>query len=178
MFTWVLSDSAFFFFWGMENLQYNFEGRYDLVKFVKLAAEAGLYVHLRIGPYVCAEWNYGSGLNLFTFFFWLILWFYYKNLGWLFFEMVDLWNSGFPVWLHFVPGIKFRTDNEPFKVICLFVLFLFIMLLMCKYCWLVFCRQKCSDSLPRLLIWWSKKSSMHHKEGQLFSHRWKFLLRN
>ncbi|KAF2288797.1 hypothetical protein GH714_014247 [Hevea brasiliensis] len=39
--------------------QYNFEGRYDLVKFVKLVAEAGLYVHLRIGPYVCAEWNYG-----------------------------------------------------------------------------------------------------------------------
>ncbi|KAJ8768713.1 hypothetical protein K2173_023617 [Erythroxylum novogranatense] len=62
--------------------QYNFEGRYDLVKFVKLVAEAGLYVHLRIGPYVCAEWNYG----------------------------------GFPLWLHFVPGIKFRTDNQPFKV--------------------------------------------------------------
>lgn len=40
-------------------LQYNFEGRYDLVKFVKLAAKAGLYVHLRIGPYACAEWNYG-----------------------------------------------------------------------------------------------------------------------
>lgn len=61
--------------------QYNFEGRYDLVKFVKLVAEAGLYVHLRIGPYVCAEWNYG----------------------------------GFPLWLHFIPGIQFRTDNEPFK---------------------------------------------------------------
>ncbi|XP_031256445.1 beta-galactosidase 8 isoform X2 [Pistacia vera] len=61
--------------------QYNFEGRYDIVKFVKLVAEAGLYVHLRIGPYVCAEWNYG----------------------------------GFPVWLHFVPGIELRTDNEPYK---------------------------------------------------------------
>ncbi|KDP44070.1 hypothetical protein JCGZ_05537 [Jatropha curcas] len=61
--------------------QYNFEGRYDLVKFVKTVAAAGLYVHLRIGPYVCAEWNYG----------------------------------GFPLWLHFIPGIKFRTDNEPFK---------------------------------------------------------------
>ncbi|XP_021887024.1 beta-galactosidase 8 [Carica papaya] len=61
--------------------QYNFEGRNDLVKFVKLVAEAGLYVHLRIGPYVCAEWNYG----------------------------------GFPLWLHFMPGIEFRTDNGPFK---------------------------------------------------------------
>ncbi|KAK7261372.1 hypothetical protein RIF29_27681 [Crotalaria pallida] len=61
--------------------QYDFEGRNDLVKFVKTVAAAGLYVHLRIGPYVCAEWNYG----------------------------------GFPLWLHFIPGIKFRTDNEPFK---------------------------------------------------------------
>ncbi|KAF5936293.1 hypothetical protein HYC85_027422 [Camellia sinensis] len=24
-------------------------------------------------------------------------------------------NSGFPLWLHFIPGIQFRTDNEPFK---------------------------------------------------------------
>ena len=31
----------------------------NLVKFVKTVAEVGLYVHLRIGPYVCAEWNYG-----------------------------------------------------------------------------------------------------------------------
>ncbi|KAK4763055.1 hypothetical protein SAY86_008823 [Trapa natans] len=60
---------------------YNFEGRYDLVRFVKTIQKAGLYAHLRIGPYVCAEWNFG----------------------------------GFPVWLKYVPGISFRTDNEPFK---------------------------------------------------------------
>ncbi|MQL78912.1 hypothetical protein Taro_011332 [Colocasia esculenta] len=60
---------------------YNFEGRYDLVRFVKTVKNAGLYVVLRIGPYVCAEWNFG----------------------------------GFPVWLKYVPGISFRTDNEPFK---------------------------------------------------------------
>ncbi|CAK9879498.1 unnamed protein product [Sphagnum jensenii] len=60
---------------------YNFNGRYDLPKFVKLVAEAGMYLHLRIGPYVCAEWNFG----------------------------------GFPVWLRDVPGIVFRTDNQPFK---------------------------------------------------------------
>ncbi|XP_050219902.1 beta-galactosidase 9 isoform X1 [Mercurialis annua] len=40
--------------------QYFFEGRYDLVKFVKLVGESGLFLHLRIGPYVCAEWNYGG----------------------------------------------------------------------------------------------------------------------
>ncbi|QCD83343.1 beta-galactosidase [Vigna unguiculata] len=61
--------------------QYNFEGRYDLVKFVKLAAAHGLYFFLRIGPYACAEWNFG----------------------------------GFPVWLRDIPGIEFRTNNEPFK---------------------------------------------------------------
>ncbi|KAL5999502.1 Beta-galactosidase 3 [Asimina triloba] len=60
---------------------YNFEGRYDLVRFVKTVQKAGMYVHLRIGPYACAEWNFG----------------------------------GFPVWLKYVPGISFRTDNEPFK---------------------------------------------------------------
>ncbi|TKY67244.1 Beta-galactosidase 8 [Spatholobus suberectus] len=71
-------------FWNLHEPvrgQYNFEGRGDLVRFVKAVAAAGLYVHLRIGPYACAEWNYG----------------------------------GFPLWLHFIPGIQFRTDNEPFK---------------------------------------------------------------
>ncbi|CAL1384117.1 unnamed protein product [Linum trigynum] len=61
--------------------KYNFEGRYDLVRFIKTIQKAGLYVHLRIGPYVCAEWNFG----------------------------------GFPVWLKYVDGISFRTDNQPFK---------------------------------------------------------------
>ncbi|KAA8534846.1 hypothetical protein F0562_029938 [Nyssa sinensis] len=60
---------------------YYFGGRYDLVRFIKLVQQAGLYVHLRIGPYICAEWNFG----------------------------------GFPVWLKYVPGISFRTDNGPFK---------------------------------------------------------------
>ncbi|GMI82557.1 beta-galactosidase 5 [Hibiscus trionum] len=60
---------------------YIFEGRYDLVRFIKTVQRLGLYVHLRIGPYICAEWNFG----------------------------------GFPVWLKYVPGISFRTDNEPFK---------------------------------------------------------------
>ncbi|CAL0304087.1 unnamed protein product [Lupinus luteus] len=71
-------------FWNLHEPvqgQYNFEGRTDLVKFAKTVAAKGLYLILRIGPYVCAEWNYG----------------------------------GFPFWLHLIPGIKFRTDNEPFK---------------------------------------------------------------
>ncbi|KAH1252318.1 Beta-galactosidase 5 [Glycine max] len=60
---------------------YDFEGRYDLVRFIKTVQKVGLYANLRIGPYVCAEWNFG----------------------------------GIPVWLKYVPGVSFRTDNEPFK---------------------------------------------------------------
>jgi beta-galactosidase len=48
-----LAFSLIFYF------QYYFEDRYDLVKFIKLVQQAGLYVHLRIGPYICAEWNFG-----------------------------------------------------------------------------------------------------------------------
>ncbi|KAJ8755478.1 hypothetical protein K2173_019276 [Erythroxylum novogranatense] len=40
--------------------EYNFEGRYDIVKFAKLVGANALYLHLRIGPYVCAEWNFGG----------------------------------------------------------------------------------------------------------------------
>ncbi|KAI5412585.1 Beta-galactosidase 1 [Lathyrus oleraceus] len=40
--------------------KYYFEGNHDLVKFIKLVQQAGLYVHLRIGPYACAEWNFGG----------------------------------------------------------------------------------------------------------------------
>ncbi|KAL9370086.1 hypothetical protein Peur_041285 [Populus x canadensis] len=61
--------------------QYDFSGNLDLVRFLKAIQDEGLYAVLRIGPYVCAEWNYG----------------------------------GFPVWLHNMPGIQMRTDNDVFK---------------------------------------------------------------
>ncbi|XP_024017347.1 beta-galactosidase 11 [Morus notabilis] len=40
--------------------QFNFEGKYDLVKFIKLVAENGMYVTLRVGPFIQAEWNHGG----------------------------------------------------------------------------------------------------------------------
>lgn len=52
-----------------------------LGQFLQECAKQQMYVILRIGPYVCAEWNYG----------------------------------GFPIWLREIPGIVFRTDNEPYK---------------------------------------------------------------
>eukprot|EP00850_Spirogloea_muscicola_P009780 SM000055S18314 [mRNA] locus=s55:738807:745644:- [translate_table: standard] len=62
--------------------EYDFSGRLDVVRFLELAADYGFVVNLRIGPYACAEWNYG----------------------------------GLPFWLRDIPGMQFRTDNEPFKV--------------------------------------------------------------
>ena len=40
--------------------QFNFEGMLNIEKFVKLAGEAGLYVIVRPGPYICAEWDFGG----------------------------------------------------------------------------------------------------------------------
>lgn len=37
-----------------------FEGGLDLVKFVRIAEELGLYVILRPSPYICAEWEFGG----------------------------------------------------------------------------------------------------------------------
>ncbi|EXB60111.1 Beta-galactosidase 16 [Morus notabilis] len=71
-------------FWNLHEPQqekYDFSGRNDLVRFIKEIQAQGLYVCLRIGPFIEGEWSYG----------------------------------GFPFWLHDIPDIVFRTDNEPFK---------------------------------------------------------------
>jgi len=50
-------------FWNIhEPVQgkFNFEGSYDLIKFLKMIGEHGLWVNLRIGPYIEAEWNMGG----------------------------------------------------------------------------------------------------------------------
>ncbi|MCO5567895.1 hypothetical protein L7F22_021591 [Adiantum nelumboides] len=40
--------------------KYDFQGRRDLVQFVKVVQKAGLFMNLRIGPYISAEWNFGG----------------------------------------------------------------------------------------------------------------------
>ena len=40
--------------------QFRWEGDADLVRFVKTAAELGLLVNIRPGPYICAEWELGG----------------------------------------------------------------------------------------------------------------------
>lgn len=34
----------------------------------------------------------------------------------LFLSVSSSYDRGFPIWLHFIPGIQFRTTNAPFKV--------------------------------------------------------------
>ena len=40
--------------------RWNFEGDRDVAEFVRIAGELGLYVILRPGPYICAEWDFGG----------------------------------------------------------------------------------------------------------------------
>ncbi|KAF9608991.1 hypothetical protein IFM89_012330 [Coptis chinensis] len=50
-------------FWNGHELSpgnYYFGGRWDLVKFVRIVQQAKMYLILRIGPFVAAEWNFGG----------------------------------------------------------------------------------------------------------------------
>ncbi|KAJ8769849.1 hypothetical protein K2173_008931 [Erythroxylum novogranatense] len=72
-------------FWNLHEprpRKYDFRGRLDIIRFIKQVQAHGLYVCLRIGPFIEAEWSYG----------------------------------GLPAWLHDVPGIVYRSNNNRFKV--------------------------------------------------------------
>ncbi|GKV24703.1 hypothetical protein SLEP1_g34286 [Rubroshorea leprosula] len=50
-------------FWNAherQRRQYDFSGDLDLIRFLKAIQNEGLYTILRIGPYICGEWNYGG----------------------------------------------------------------------------------------------------------------------
>lgn len=40
--------------------EYCFEGRFDIIKFIEIAKKLGLYVIIRPGPYICAEYDFGG----------------------------------------------------------------------------------------------------------------------
>lgn len=40
--------------------EFDFSGGLDIARFIDLAASLGLYVILRPGPYICAEWDFGG----------------------------------------------------------------------------------------------------------------------
>lgn len=52
-----------YLFWNYHEQKegtFDWQGRGDMVKFIQTAHDAGLFVNLRVGPYVCAEWDYGG----------------------------------------------------------------------------------------------------------------------
>jgi beta-galactosidase len=58
-----LNCVASYVFWNEHEPRrdvYDFSGNRDLPHFLQLCAERGLHVILRVGPYCCAEWNFGG----------------------------------------------------------------------------------------------------------------------
>ncbi len=58
-----LNAVSIYMMWNMHEPkrgEWDFSGREDVRHFVKLAQEEGVYVILRPGPYVCAEWDFGG----------------------------------------------------------------------------------------------------------------------
>jgi beta-galactosidase len=50
-------------FWNLHEPspgQFDFEGQNDIAEFIREAQQEGLFVILRPGPYVCAEWEFGG----------------------------------------------------------------------------------------------------------------------
>jgi beta-galactosidase len=58
-----LNTISTYVFWNLHEPEpgvYDFRGQHDVAAFVRLAQTEGLYVILRPGPYVCAEWELGG----------------------------------------------------------------------------------------------------------------------
>jgi hypothetical protein len=58
-----LNAFTLYAFWNVHESvrgKYDFSGQNDVGEFIREAQKAGLYVILRPGPYVCAEWEFGG----------------------------------------------------------------------------------------------------------------------
>ena len=58
-----LNTIGTYIFWNLHEPKkdvFDFSGQNDIVEFVKIAKEEGLWVILRPSPYVCAEWEFGG----------------------------------------------------------------------------------------------------------------------
>jgi beta-galactosidase len=59
-----LNTITIYVFWDLHEIKpgtYDFAGQKDVAEFVREAQQEGLYVVLRPGPYVCAEWDIRRG---------------------------------------------------------------------------------------------------------------------
>lgn len=103
---------------------YDFSGNLDLISFIKTIQDHGMYAVLRIGPYVCAEWNYGYLCIFLAQFLMPIYPSYLDELECicLFINirclLINVTCRGFPLWLHNMRGIDIlRTTNTVYMVI-------------------------------------------------------------
>jgi beta-galactosidase len=58
-----LNTISTYVFWNLHEPRpgiYDFSGQLDVAEFIRMAQEEGLFVILRPGPYVCAEWDLGG----------------------------------------------------------------------------------------------------------------------
>lgn len=58
-----LNHIEMYVFWNLHEHErgvYNFAGNANVTRFYELAAKVGLFLHVRFGPYVCAEWSNGG----------------------------------------------------------------------------------------------------------------------
>ena len=58
-----LNTLQLYFFWNVHEPaegQFDFAGQADVAHFLDLIADAGLYIVVRPGPYICAEWDGGG----------------------------------------------------------------------------------------------------------------------
>ena len=58
-----MNTLCLYVFWNIheqEEGKFDFTGNNDVAEFIRLAQENGLYVIVRPGPYVCAEWEMGG----------------------------------------------------------------------------------------------------------------------
>ena len=56
----TISTYVFWSFHERRPGEFDFKGQADLAKFIRICGEEGMYVVLRPGPYVCAEWDFGG----------------------------------------------------------------------------------------------------------------------
>ncbi|KAK1936634.1 Beta-galactosidase 8 [Phytophthora citrophthora] len=58
-----LNHVEMYVFWNVHEQErgvFNFAGNANITRFYELAAEVGMFLHVRFGPYVCAEWSNGG----------------------------------------------------------------------------------------------------------------------